>query len=129
MGQDPIKIQNPIKVTNESAREWKDSNDYGQLFLLMHYLLYIFVGLYLTLKIMVAKVTKTEFNPYSKLFIAVVTVFIVLCLVSAFKIGDVNFKMSLTLITSIVGGLLCKYIVTVTVEITSILGIEVFTTK
>lgn len=50
-------------------------------------------------------------------------------LISYLRDGDVNFKMSVTLLTGIVAVVLAQFIITVIGEMTAILGIELFTTK
>lgn len=129
MGRDPITIKNPIVVNNESGRLAQDEQDYGQAYHTIHYMLFMFVVVYQSLQIMLAQVTKRQYQPYNALMCFLYLSMITIMLLSFLRDGDVNFKMCITLLCGIVAVVLSQFIISVIGEMTAILGIELFTTK
>lgn len=129
MGRDPIRIAEPTPVNNESARHMQDQYDYGQAFHSVHYLLFLFVVVYQSLNVMTKQLCKSKFEPYSNPIKILFAAMGVMMAIGYFRNGDVNFKMSVTMICGVFAVHLGQFIVTVIGELTTILDIEVFTTK
>jgi len=129
MGRDPITIKNPIFVNNESGRLATDELNYGQEYQTIHHLLFLLVIVYQSMNVMLAQVTKRQYKPFNPLMCFLYFSMISIMLLSYLRDGDVNFKMCVTLLTGIVAVVLSQFIISVIGEMTTILGIELFTTK
>jgi len=129
MGRDPITIKNPIVVNNESGRLAIDEEDYGQAYHTIHYMLFLLVIVYQSMNVMLAQVTKRQYKPFNPLMCFLYLSMISIMFLSYLRDGDVNFKMCVTLLTGIVAVVLSQFIISVIGEMTTILGIELFTTK
>ncbi len=84
-GNDPIKIQNPIEVTNESARIDHDSQDFGQVFQTVHFLLYMSVIVHQTIQVQLSHVTKSKYDAWGKLFLFNIAAILFVILMSVLR--------------------------------------------
>lgn len=128
-GNDPIRINHPTVVNRESAAVDHDSLEYGQAYQTVHSLLYIFMIVHQTMSIQLAHCTKSKYWPWGRMINFVISAMLVITLISYLRNGDVNFKLCITLLCGVTVVFQWQFILSIIGEITTILGIEVFTTK
>lgn len=78
---------------------------------------------------MLANVTKMRFDSWGRMLNFCISSMITVTIIGLLRDGDVNFKLVCTLLCGITGVFEGQFIISIMGEITSILGIEVFTTK
>lgn len=82
-----------------------------------------------TMSIQLAHCTKSKYWPWGRMINFVISAMLVITLISYLRNGDVNFKLCITLLCGVTVVFQWQFILSIIGEITTILGIEVFTTK
>jgi hypothetical protein len=82
-GVDPIRFRNPISVTKESAKV--DWGDYGQSYQIVYMALFSMVVVHQTVCIQLAHVTKQAYNPWTKLYLFVVSSILFMIVISMLR--------------------------------------------
>jgi len=95
----------------------------------IHYALYITVIVAQTISIQFHHVTKSKFNPWTKILLFSLLSMTCACVAGWLRDGDVNFKLWSTLLLGVMSVSLWQFILSIIGEMTNILGIEVFVTK
>lgn len=81
------------------------------------------------MSIQLAHCTRSKFDPWGRLITFIATAMVVITLIGKIRSGDVNFKLCITLLCGVTTVFQWQFILSIIGEITTILGIEVFTTK
>jgi len=102
----------------------------GQGYFIIYSLLFGSIAVHNTIGIMLAHVSRSKYQPFTKLYLfAIVALGTLALAATVLETSAVSMKVGAMIITAVVAALQWSYLVLLIKEVSTILGISVFTTK